>query len=151
MAVHGVSRATQDIDLLTTSRECLRDEFWKPLRDAGMEIDVREGEHDDPLAGVVRIHSATQGTSIDIIIGRSSWQTSITARAQTRDVDGVALPVAEPSDLVLLKLYAGGMQDRWDIAQLLATSTSLANRVDARVTELPQPCQELWNELRALA
>ena len=151
MAIHGVSRATQDIDLLTTSRACLREQFWKPLRDAGMDIDVREGDHDDPLAGVVRIYSQAQGTSIDIIIGRSSWQTSITASAQTRNVDGVELPVAEAVDLILLKLYAGGIQDRWDISQLLATSPALAGQVDARIGQLPESCLALWNQLRAIS
>jgi predicted nucleotidyltransferase len=43
MAVHGVSRATQDVDLLTTSVLCLREEFWGRLRASGMNGGCQRG------------------------------------------------------------------------------------------------------------
>ena len=45
IAVHGVSRATRDIDLFTLSQECLETSFWTSLRTtARIEAHVRKGE-----------------------------------------------------------------------------------------------------------
>ncbi|PYM95499.1 MAG: hypothetical protein DME04_04675 [Candidatus Rokuibacteriota bacterium] len=42
MAVHGVSRATRDIDLFTLARECLEPSFWASLGPpAGIEAGRR--------------------------------------------------------------------------------------------------------------
>lgn len=52
MAAHGVSRSTLDLDLLVIDRECLRPAYWEPVRAAGVEVSLRPGDDDDPLAGV---------------------------------------------------------------------------------------------------
>jgi hypothetical protein len=56
------------------------------------------------------------------------------------------LPVISPADLILLKLYAGGSQDGWDIEQLLAGDSRLAlvEEVEARLDRLPAECRRLW-------
>jgi hypothetical protein len=60
------------------------------------------------------------------------------------------LPIVTVEDLILLKLYAGGIQDRWDIQQLLtsASATVVVPDIDARMSRLPERCQELWRQLR---
>lgn len=54
--------------------------------------------------------------------------------------------VATASDLILLKLYAGAPQDRWDIERLLATSNdpALREKINEDVADLPTECQTLW-------
>jgi hypothetical protein len=54
MAVHGVSRATRDLDLLATERSCLDGTRWAALQPAGVGVEVIKGDWSDPLAGVVR-------------------------------------------------------------------------------------------------
>ena len=51
---------------------------------------------------------------------------------------------------MLLKLYAGGSQDRWDIEQLLALDgrVDVLRDVDTRIVELPRAARELWAQLR---
>ena len=58
--------------------------------------------------------------------------------------------VVEAADLILLKLYAAGSQDRWDIEQVLTLDTdgSIAATVDERLTALPSSCREMWARLR---
>ena len=60
--------------------------------------------------------------------------------------------MAEPADLILLKLYAGGPQDRWDIQQLMAAQpeADLAGTVEDRLGRLPRECADLWQGLRAI-
>ena len=49
-------------------------------------------------------------------------------RAPTRNVLSVELPVVQPADVILLKLYAGGAQDIADIKEILADGDRRAER-----------------------
>ena len=57
--------------------------------------------------------------------------------------------MVQAADLVLLKLYAGGLQDAWDVQQLLARPfrEDLIREVESRLSELPARCQELWRKI----
>jgi hypothetical protein len=146
MAAHGVSRSTYDTDLLAVSSACLDREMWRALEALGVEVDVRVGDDDDPLLGVVRITRGDE--TIDVVVGRSQWQRGILERARSIHVFSTDLPLVTIEDLVLLKLYAGGTQDRWDIQQLLANVTDLP-AIDGKVHALPERSQALWSALRA--
>ncbi|MEO8678741.1 MAG: nucleotidyltransferase [Vicinamibacterales bacterium] len=144
LASYGVARSSLDVDLLVTDRRCLDPGFWTPLAGLGT-IDVRRGDHDDPLAGVVRV--SNEAVAIDIIVGRHAWQEQVLARATPKQLAQWEGPVVTKTDLVLLKLFAGGSQDKWDIEQLLAGDPALAAAVSASVEVLPQDAQRLWREL----
>ncbi len=145
LAVHGVSRSTLDQDLLVVDRQVLVPRFWNPLgSDVG--VDIRTGDDDDPLAGVVRLTLPAE-RDVDLVVGRHVWQEAILA--QSERFGPQQLPVVTAPDLILLKLYAGGSQDRWDIEQLLAIhSPDLARSVDQRIAALPQRSRTLWESLR---
>ena len=149
MAVHGVSRSTRDVDLFTTAPECLVDAFWADLGAAGIEARVRRGDDDDPLAGVVRFTRDGEHP-IDLVVGKSAWQASVAANARQAHIEGVAVPVASRVELILLKLYAGGPQDAWDIEQLLAGPERkwLMTGVEAGLGALPSRCREQWMRIR---
>jgi hypothetical protein len=149
MALRGVSRATLDIDILVTSRKCLVAAMWDDLRTDGARVEVRRGDSDDPLAGVVRLD--LDGTEpVDVVVGRSKWQDGVLDRAVPEAFGKVRVPVAVASDLVLLKLFAGGAQDRWDIEQLLAGTDSAGIRaeVTAALTHLPVRCRRMWRDIQ---
>ncbi len=146
LAVHGVSRSTVDQDLLVLDGRVLDQRFWTPL-DKDIIVDVRRGDADDPLAGVVRIRREPE-RDVDVVVGRHRWQQDVLERAVA--VGALRVPVADRADLILLKLYAGGSQDRSDIEQLLALDRSgaTASEVDARAAALPLRSRELWSALR---
>ena len=54
MAVHGVSRATADVDLLTVDENSLRHTLWAEIEGHGATLRVLKGDFEDPLAGSVR-------------------------------------------------------------------------------------------------
>ena len=148
MAVHGVSRSTRDVDLFTLAQECLEVGFWTPLRAASVDARVRKGDADDPLAGVVRI-TASDEHPLDVMVGKSPWQAGVLAGARETLIERVLVPVASRVDLILLKLYAGGPQDAWDIQQLLAAPEGqLTAQVDAAVRALPPDGRRLWARIR---
>jgi len=145
MAVHGVSRSTHDIDILVVDAGCLQPESWEGLESEGIVVTVRRGDADDPLAGAVRLTGPGQAL-LDVIVGRSPWQSRVLERVAEREIEGVAVPVAGVADLILLKLYAGGAQDAWDIEQLLAGPgrAALVTAVEAGLRALPDDARRLW-------
>ena len=55
LAVHGVSRATADVDFLTVDTKVLDKELWNALESHGANLRLLKGDSDDPLAGSVRL------------------------------------------------------------------------------------------------
>lgn len=145
LAVHGVSRATRDLDVLVTDPACLAESTWTTLGGRGVTVTIRRGDADDPLAGVVRL-TADGEAPVDLVVGRAGWQERVLARAVSSAVAGVDSPVATSADLVLLKLYAAGPQDAWDIAQLLDAGDrpALVAAVEAALPDLPDDARRLW-------
>lgn len=148
LAAHGVSRATLDVDLLTTDARVLEPSALGKVEAEGGSVETRRGDADDPLAGVVRIERVGD-RPVDVVVGRAAWQDDIIRRAETVRIGAVDVRVATAADVVLLKLYAGGLQDRWDVAQLLGGSDRDANvaAVEERLAQLPARCRALWADL----
>lgn len=148
LAVHGVSRATADLDLLAIDDRCLDSSFWRDLASRGIEVEIRRGDSDDPLAGVVRIASPGE-PSIDLVIGRWRWQAEVLGRAEPTRIGDVSVGVVTARDFILLKLYAGGPQDAWDVDQLLDVEPVLAAHVDEVVAVLPADSILFWRQILA--
>jgi len=112
LAVHGFVRATADVDLLTLDERVLTAGFWRSIN-----VELRQGEWDDPLAGTVR-HGDT-----DLVVGRG--YAARTALDSAVPNAALGLRVATPLGLVLLKLEAGSALDRMDIVELIAAQRTL--------------------------
>ena len=150
LAVHGVSRATADVDLLVEDSRVLERDLWTSLRDGGASARILRGDPDDPLLGAVRITSP-EDRSIDIVVIPGGWVRTVLGEATTFAFAGTDVPVASASSLILLKLYAGGPKDAWDIRALLeshAEPDTLRAEVDARIGSVPTECRRLWTRLR---
>lgn len=147
LAIHGISRSTFDQDLLVIDRRALEPSIWVGIAD-GADVDIRRGDDDDPLAGVVRLVSPGE-RDVDVVVGRHEWQRGILDEAIVCDTPGGAIPVAAPAGLVLLKLYAGAPQDLWDIEQLRTAvgGPALDAAVNSQVHSLPLRAREAWARL----
>jgi hypothetical protein len=55
----------------------------------------------------------------DVLFASRGWQTRAVRNATSVDLGSFVVKVAQPADLFLLKLYAGGPQDLVDAAELL--------------------------------
>lgn len=150
LAHHGVSRATHDIDLLSVDDRTLEARNWSGLTEAGVEVQIRRGDHDDPLAGVIRFRHGRE-RPVDLIVAKRAWSRSALDRAEPGEVAGVALAVVRAADLILLKLYAGGPRDAWDVAELLSCGNraELVKEVEERIEELPPEARVLWRKVSA--
>jgi hypothetical protein len=144
MALHGIARATADLDVLVVAASVLDARFWEAL---GPEVDrhVRKGDASDPLEGLVRC--VERGTIVDVVVGGSDWMRAVVGRAVERDLAGETLPVVDAADLILLKLYAGGPQDLLDARLLLRAQPALGDEVRRRAGSAPAAVRD---GLRAL-
>ena len=148
LAVHGVSRATRDIDLLVADPACLERPYWEGLEPATATVAIYPGAADDPLAGAVRVRGPA-GPPLDVVVGRGSWVAGVLERATVHEIEGLPVPVVTRADLVLLKLYAGGPQDAWDIEQLIAEADAATlAEVGDRLAALPEEARRLWQRIR---
>jgi len=145
MAAHGVARSTVDQDLLVLDPRCLEPALWADLRASGVRIEIRRGDAEDPLAGVVRFEAEGE-LPVDLVVGKSSWQIPILEGTEQRAGE---IPVVTAAHLILLKLYAGGPQDAWDIQQLLATAERprLVAEVERELGRLPAEPRALWQRI----
>jgi hypothetical protein len=150
MAARGVSRATLDLDLLVADPRALRDELWASVASSGVRVDLRRAGADDPLAGVVRFEAEGE-RPVDVVVGRTDWQRRAIDRAGAITLDGRPVRVARTVDLVLLKLYAGGPQDAWDVQQLLGLEEgpAVTAQVERELHHLPADATLLWKRIRA--
>jgi hypothetical protein len=146
LAARGVARSTYDIDVLTTDGRVLAAALWEPLRAAGAGVDIQRGDLDDPLGGVIRLTAAGE-RPVDVVLGKGRWQARAVERAD-RTADGP--PVVAARDLVLLKLYAGGTQDLWDVRALLELPerAALIAQVDEDLADLPADMRARWIDVQ---
>jgi len=149
MAARGYPRFTIDVDLLTSDPRVLQRDAWNALGAGGATIEPRRGDADDPLGGVVHILLA-DGTDVDLVLGKWKWEAGVIDRAERLEVLDSVLPVALASDLILLKLAAGGYLDLRDAAALLAIGDreALVRDVDAKISEVYPDITAAWRELR---
>lgn len=138
LAVHGFARYTADVDVLTMDAAVLAPEFWSGTA----VIEVRRGEGDDPLAGLVRWPSEPPH---DLLVGRGHAMHFAVDTAVANATIGAR--VATPLALVLLKLEAGGPQDRNDILALVQAQETLAGA--GWLADVPQHLPLLSAEARA--
>jgi predicted nucleotidyltransferase len=151
MASHGASRASVDVDLLVLAAEVIEPATWRELESKGVQVEIRPGDDDDPLRGVVRLCREGE-PPVDVVVGRYSWQREILDRAQAVDYAGDSIPLASMADLILLKLFAGSPQDLWDARQLLLVtedSATVRREVEERLSVLPEASRRSWASVAA--
>jgi len=117
LAAHGFARSTADFDLATVTDPftVLRD-VARELEAAGLEVELRYPDADDPVGGVLEVRGAG-ADPVEVVnlrnrLAREAIQTAIS-------MPGAPFPVVDLVHLVALKVDAGGPQDVADVVQLL--------------------------------
>ena len=121
VAARAAPRATQDVDV-TVEVDSAR------LATVVVDLERRGFRHRYPeiaeelLAGgavLPLVHEG--GMEVDLVVAASGLEALALARATMVAVDGVEVPVAHPTDLVVMKTLAGRGKDEEDLRALLAT------------------------------
>ncbi len=148
MVARGYVRSTLDFDFLTTDKRVLDTASWAGLE--GGEVDIRSGALDDPFEGVVHV-CWSDGVDTNVVIGRSTWEQAVIDRSELMDVEGVMMPVPRVSDLILLKLAAGGGLDLQDIGNLMEVHgrAPTVAEVEAHIDEVRPDIRDTWAKVLA--
>lgn len=118
--LHGAVRLTADVDVTV----------WMDQRPLAPLLDAlaRSGfvpRVADPLAfaettRVLPLRSEKSPLPVDVVLAGPGLEERFLAGAETREVEGVAVPVARAEDVVLMKVLAGRPKDRDDVSSILA-------------------------------
>lgn len=121
MAAYGLPRATIDVDVLVGVAEDGLDRLRQAARKDGYiagEADLLRMRN----AVIQRLHrrggEGTSLTALDLLLAGSLPFHGVLERCRTVRLEGRALPVVSPEDLVLMKISAGRPQDLADIEWL---------------------------------
>jgi len=117
----GVPRATQDFDFAIAIGQADAQALATFL---GAQYNT--GGPDDPLQGVIHVPVEVEGQSIplQLVIFPSVFTELAFRHVESLSVLGRIVPVVSWQILILLKLYAGGPQDRLDARQILKVRQS---------------------------
>jgi hypothetical protein len=125
--VYGVARLTADVDV--TAHVPAGDVTWiEAIESHGFERRFRDARF-ALQSRVIPVVHRTSGLPVDIVLAGPGLEEQFLERAVTHSIDGVAVPVIDVSDLVVLKVLAGRPKDLDDLAALMRTNGA---RLDER-------------------
>ncbi len=121
LAAHGYVRETRDVDLGSNASLPRLRAIADQLRRKGYVVELREPDGDDPLSGVLDVSGpfglvqvvSFGGTFPAVIRDAAEHATLVVA-------PGSSLRIVPLPQLVAMKLYAGGLRSKADVAELLA-------------------------------
>ena len=81
---------------------------WAELIRDGIVVDVRRGDFDDPLDGVIRVGDPGE---VDVVVGKWKWEQRVVDNAEPLQIAGILMPVAAP----LPSKPPSGLEKRTDL------------------------------------
>lgn len=135
MAIHGVVRATKDLDVLVVAPQVQLPEVFAIVRKHGFD-----GEDADLLRGL-RDHGFAELTSgpvrVEILAPVLPYHRTLPDRAVSVEISGTRVPFVSLEDLVILKVLWRRLKDVPDIHSLLAAARSFdANYVQSTLASI---------------
>jgi len=139
LAVHGYVRGTEDVDLALAvePQRLVRLATLLSEQIPGADVTVTTPEADDPLGGVIDIRRGGEAGDVVQVVNferRGGGFPAVVRNALTEPFTfpgGVEGAVVVPEDLVLFKLYAGGLRNHGDIQELLVRTHVDRARLEA--------------------
>ena len=120
VSVRGAPRATQDVDVtVEVERTRLRD-LIRALESEGLRHRFPDIAEELLAEGAVIPLVHPSGMEVDLALAGSGLEALALGRATREAIDGVAVPVAHATDLVVMKVLAGRGKDLDDLRSLLA-------------------------------
>ena len=121
VAVRGAPRTTQDIDVtVEVERRHLR-ALVEALESEGLRHRYPDLSEELLAKGAVLPLSHPSGMEVDLVLAGSGFETAALDRVTRVAIDGVEVPVAPATDLIVMKELAGRGKDLDDLRSLLAS------------------------------
>ena len=121
VAVRGAPRATQDIDVTVQVEPTRLRTLVQTLESEGLRHRYPDIAEELMERGAVVPLSHASGMEVDLVLAGSGLEAIALGRASRVAIDGVDVPVAQATDLVVMKVLAGRGKDLDDLRSLLAS------------------------------
>jgi len=115
--VYGVARLTADVDVTIREPDIAAGEWLAALETHGFARRFADPAFVERTRVVPVVH-VPSGLPVDIVIAGPGLEEEFLRRAVVQTIDGVAVPVVEIADLVILKVLAGRPKDFEDVVTL---------------------------------
>lgn len=113
LAVHGVVRATTDVDALLFTKPGRLAKLERPFERAGFDTELRTAEADDPISGMLVV-SDDSGNRVELLGGLRNMDPEIYSRTLEVRFRNETLRIVGREDLIAMKCFAGSPQDLFD-------------------------------------
>jgi hypothetical protein len=121
VSVRAAPRATQDVDVTVEVERDRVEALVEALHAEGIRHRYPELAEQLLETGAVLPMLHPSGMEIDIVLAGAGLEVLALSRATRLAIDGVTVPVAHATDLVVMKILAGRGKDLDDVRALLAT------------------------------
>ena len=121
VAVRGAPRATQDVDITVQVDRGDLGPLVLALQEEGLRHRYPEIAEELVESGAVLPLVHPSGMEVDLVVAGSGLEAVVLAGATPASIDGVLVPVAHATHLVVMKLLAGRGKDLDDVRALLAS------------------------------
>jgi hypothetical protein len=118
--LHGAARLTADVDVTVRLPSAVTAvSLVEVFRRYGFDPRVDTPAFIERTRVVPLVHRRSS-IPLDVVLGGPGLEDVFLDRAQTRDVEGVAVPVASPEDIIVMKILAGREKDLDDVRSVIS-------------------------------
>lgn len=127
-AYYGIVRASIDADVVLFLRgdQDLREQLTEQLKALPVNVQYREGDLFDPVAGVL-VLSDQFGNRVDLLLGIHGLGVDAIERTATAELDQVRVNIIGLEDFIAMKVFAGSAQDLQDARSAIKVSRERIN------------------------
>jgi hypothetical protein len=118
-SLHGAGRASLDADLVVSSSVLEGTRINHALKQAGLSTELRRGDPEDAIPGLVRVSDAF-GNQVDVLLGIRGLDPKAFARTVEVPLEGTRLRFVGREDFIAMKVAAGGPIDLLDAQNAIA-------------------------------
>ena len=120
---YGQIRASLDADAVISvkGQEKKLEQLVVILKKDGFKVEVRHGDAQDPVHGVVNIKDKFQNR-VDLLTGIQGMKTDVFDRAVTVSFMDTAIQIIGVEDFIAMKIFAGSSKDINDVVGVLQVS-----------------------------
>lgn len=130
-SVHGIVRASMDADAVLSLTIQETPALEREFRAAGFQTELRRGDPDDPISGVLNL-TDTYGNRVDLLVGIRGLDPAAFSRTVELQFHGTALRVIGLEDFIAMKIFAGGPQDLADARAVISAAGDRLNQPHAK-------------------
>ncbi len=122
--LHGAARLTIDVDVTVQLGEIRSEQLAEALTAAGFDLTFSDPAFIQQTRVLAGSHPPT-GLGVDVVLGGPGLEQMFLDRAEIHEVEGIPVPVARATDVIVMKILAARPKDHEDVVSILVAQPDL--------------------------